>query len=80
MACSVTIPILLHGKKENGFYSNVDKITKWQEEYNFPHGVVDLFDEPIIMERHQHIYRRAYFTVYVFLMKGMMLRSVQCMI
>ena len=47
MACSVTIysNFTSHGKKENGFYSNVDKITKWQEEYNFPHGVVDLFDE-----------------------------------
>ncbi len=73
MACSVTIysNFTSHGKKENGFYSNVDKITKWQEEYNFPHGVVDLFDElNHCGKASTHIPSRAYFTAYVLSNEG----------
>ena len=60
-----------HGKEENGFYENVQKIIKWREKYRFPAGVEDLFDTlNHCGEAATYMDARAFFVAYVLLCEG----------
>lgn len=71
MLTTVVSNFTSQGIDENGFYDNVDKINKWQEEYKIPLHTRELLDElnhSGIAET--YCKERAYYVAYVLTSEG----------